>query len=124
MFVGYAITLLNLFCSLGGNLCCTELDADSESGLQIDLGGRTSEHKQNFQFEVPMKRYYIFRAVCKSVLIVLTFAKNLPSVLWTKCAVIRRQNGVSCCKLPLDKQTVLITQYRQFSFQQLTFLLW
>ena len=38
-------------------------DAEAENDLHFEAGGRTPEHKRNFQIEVLMKRCYIFRAV-------------------------------------------------------------
>ena len=61
--VEYVVVILNLFSSPGVNLYYAEFHADSRSGLHFDLGGRISEHKSNYQIEVPMKRCHFFRAL-------------------------------------------------------------
>ena len=37
-------------------------DADQESDLHLEVRGRTPEHRTNFQFEAPMRRFYFFKA--------------------------------------------------------------
>ena len=37
-------------------------DADQEFDLHFEARGRTPEHKSDFQIEVAMKRFYLFRA--------------------------------------------------------------
>ena len=39
-----------------------EFDVDSEFDLHFEARGRTPEHKSDFQIEVAMKRFYLFRA--------------------------------------------------------------
>ena len=61
--LGYVVDFLNLSPSPCGNLYYTEFDVDSESGLQIDLRGRKSEHKSFFHISIAMRRYAFFKAL-------------------------------------------------------------
>ena len=38
-------------------------DAEAENDLDFEVRGRTPEHKDNFQIEVPMKRRYFSKAL-------------------------------------------------------------
>ena len=60
--VGDAKDILNATSDRGVDLFYAEFHADFRSGLHFDLGGCISEHKSNFQFEAPMRRFYFFGA--------------------------------------------------------------
>ena len=61
----------NRFILLQTSLTEAVFDADQESDLHFEARGRTPEHKSNFRIEVPMRRFYIFRAYYLSILHIL-----------------------------------------------------
>ena len=60
--LGDAIDISNATSDGGADLFHAEFHTDFRSGLHFDLGGCISEHKANFQFEAPLRRFYLFGA--------------------------------------------------------------
>ena len=69
MVLGYAKNISNATSDGGADLFYAEFHADFRSGLHFDLGGCISEHKSNFQIEVPMKRGNFFRALDHNIFV-------------------------------------------------------
>ena len=60
--VGGPEKISNGFILLQTSLTEAEFDADSENDLYFEVRGRTSEHKNFFRIEAPMRRSDFFRA--------------------------------------------------------------
>ena len=90
----------------------TEFHADSESGLQIDLRGRTSEHKRFFRISFLIRRYNLFRAIAQNLIIVYAdFWHQISTFLWY----------INLLKLLQDGEVLGITKKIRISWKYVDF---